>query len=188
MRASHHHGSRAGRPAAGSGRAGVTLVETLVATMIIALLAGALSGAGETVLSMMVEDDRSWTAAELGTALLDEIVALPFDDPQSANTKLEPEEGEWAIGGTRALFDDVDDYTVWTIKTPLEQKDGTAIDAPGYLRAVTVEYVEPDDFTRVSHVPTDYKRITVTVYYLESPVAAFVTVRAQGGRNVDVDG
>ncbi|MFH1142915.1 MAG: hypothetical protein V1774_00040 [Candidatus Eisenbacteria bacterium] len=169
-------------------RAGITLVETMVATMIVALLAGGTASSGHLILSTLREGDRAWTVTELGTALLSEISSLPFDDPQLGAGTPGPETGEWSPGGSRALFDDVDDYTVWTLGNALQSKDGTPIQAPGYARAVTIDYVDGDDFESISAAPTDYKRIAVSVYMGGELLGTFVTVRAQGGRDVDFDG
>jgi hypothetical protein len=171
-----------------SGATGLTLIEVVVATLIVALLASAMHGAGETILAGMREADDAWQAAELGLALLDEIAGLPFDDPQLGETTLGPESGEWIPGGKRSAFDDVDDYTVWTGGMNLQSKDGTLLPLNGYQRAVAVDYVTADDFTAVSPTATDYKRITVTVYLDGAPRESFVTMRVQGGRDVDFDG
>jgi hypothetical protein len=167
---------------------GVTLVETVIATLIVALLGGAVMSAARAVLSVDDEAQRSWQAGELGLALLEEIASLPFDDPQTAGAAFGPETGEWNADHTRILFDDVDDYDVWDGFQPLQQKDGTPIDLPQYRRAVSVDYVDPNDFRITPVGPTDYKKITVTVLENDVVVGRFVTVRVQGGRDVDLDG
>jgi len=116
------------------------------------------------------------------------VAALPFDDPQSAGTTLGAEFGEWVPLGSRANLDDVDDYIVWTGNQPLQTKDGTLIPWPGYARAVSIDYVLADDFSQTSLTTTDYKRITVSVLKNGQVVGTFVTVRVQGGRDVDFDG
>lgn len=167
---------------------GVTLVETMIATLIVALLGGAVMGAARAVLAVDDEAQRSWQASELGLALLEEIAALPFDDPQTGEAVSGPETGEWNADHTRALFDDVDDYDVWDGFQPLQQKDGTLIDLPQYRRAVSIDYADPNDFRVTPVSPTDYKKITVTVLENNVIAARFVTVRVQGGRDVDLDG
>ncbi|MCK4411935.1 MAG: hypothetical protein KAY32_00190 [Candidatus Eisenbacteria sp.] len=167
---------------------GMTLIEVAVATLIVGLLASALHTAGETILAGLREGDDSWQATELGLALLGEIASLPFDDPQLGEGVLGPEAGEWTPGGKRTLFNDVDDYAVWTAGMPLQEKDGTPIALSSYARAVAVDYVDPDDFGLVSAQATDYKRITVSVYLRGELRNSFTTVRVQGGRDVDFDG
>jgi hypothetical protein len=167
---------------------GVTLVEAVIATVIVALLAGAVMSAARAVLSVDDEAQRSWQASELGLALLEEIAALPFDDPQTGSATFGPETGEWNADHTRILFDDVDDYDVWDGFQPLQQKDGTSINLPQYRRAVSIDYVDPNDFRVTPIYATDYKKITVTVLESDAVVARFVTIRVQGGRDVDLDG
>ncbi|MCK4305112.1 MAG: prepilin-type N-terminal cleavage/methylation domain-containing protein [Candidatus Eisenbacteria sp.] len=167
---------------------GLTLVETLIATLIMALLASATMSAGRVVLVMERGAEDSWRAAELGLGLLEEVATLPFNDPQSGGTSIGPELGEWVPPGNRALFDDVDDYSVWNGSQTLQQKDGTAINLPGYTRAVSISYVTAGDFSAVSLLPTDYKSITVSVFEKGDLVETFTTVRVEGGRDVDFDG
>ena len=174
--------------AASHSRAGTTLLEVMVATTVIALLAAALGSAGESVLATRRESDRGWMATELGTALLDEIASLPFDDPQAGEGEWGPEAGEWNDDGVRALFDDVDDYRVWTLGQPLTTKSGRAIDAPGFAWEVSIAYVEDGDFASIAAEPTLHKRILVTIYESGELAGTFMTVRTQGGRDVDFDG
>jgi hypothetical protein len=167
---------------------GVSMVEAVIAIAIVAMLGAAIGGAGEAILATDREADSSALVTELGLALLEEISSLPFDDPQGGGTTLGPELGEWAPLGNRANFDDVDDYTVWTGNQPLQTKDGTLIPLAGYKRSVAIDYVTADDFNQTSGIATDYKRITVTVWLNGQVAGTFVTVRVQGGRDVDFDG
>ena len=167
---------------------GLTLVETLMATLIMSLLASATMSAGRVILVTERGAEDSWRATELGLGLLEEVAALPFNDPQSGGTFIGPEFGEWALPGKRALFDDVDDYSVWNGSQTLQQKDGTPINLPGYTRAVSISYVTGGDFSAVSLQPTDYKSITVSVFEKGELLGTFTTVRVEGGRDVDFDG
>ncbi len=169
-------------------RSGTTLLEVIVATTVIALLAAAFGSASESVLATRRESDRSWMATELGNALLQEIASLPFDDPQEGEGEWGPEGGEWSDDGVRALFDDVDDYRVWTLGQPVSTKSGTAIDAPGFSWEVSIDYVEGGDFESIAAEPTLHKRILVSIYESGELAGTFVTVRTQGGRDVDFDG
>jgi len=167
---------------------GVTLVETAVATLIVALLGGAAMSAAEVALAVDREARRAAEVGELGLGLLEEIAALPFDDPDTGATLLGPDAGEWGAARTRALFDDVDDYAVWDGTWELQQKEGQAISLPRYRRAVEVVYVNSDDFATPPGKVTEHKRITVTVLEDGEAVASFSTVRVQGGRDVDLAG
>jgi len=166
---------------------GVTLVEAVIATLIVALLGAALGSAGETITATAREAERSARVSELGLGLLHEIAALPFDDPTSGGATFGPESGEWS-GDSRAAFDDVDDYNVWTGGQALQQKDGTPIALAPYTRRVTIAYVTAGGAAVVSGASTHYKQITVTVYERGQAVESFVSVRVQGGRDVDFGG
>jgi prepilin-type N-terminal cleavage/methylation domain-containing protein len=176
-----------GWPGAG-GRRGLTLVEVVVATSVVALLASAAGGAAHVILSSDREAQENWEATELALALLQEVASLPFNDPQVMGTTLGPDGTEWDSPGLRGEFDDVDDYAVWDGSYPLQQKDGTAITMPGYTRRVVINYVDADDFSSVSALPTDYKRITVDIFLNGAKLRSIATVRVEGGRNVDFDG
>jgi len=178
---------RAARRGAGAQR-GVTLIETAVATLVTALLAGALAGAAEVVLAVDREARRAAEVGELGLGLLAEIAALPFADPQTGSGALGPDGGEWPAAQTRALFDDVDDYTVGDGTRVLQQKDGTPIDLRRYRRVVTVIYLDSQDPVSPSAGETDYKLITVTVLEGAEVAGVFRTVRVRGGRDVDYAG
>jgi len=167
---------------------GMTLIEAVIAIGIVAVLGAAIGSASEVILATDREVDDATRVGELGMALLEEVAALPFDDPQSGETTLGAEFGEWVPLGNRANLDDVDDYVVWTGNQPLQAKDGTLIPWTGYARAVSIDYVLADDFSQVSLAATDYKRITVSVRKAGQAVGTFVTVRIQGGRDVDFDG
>jgi hypothetical protein len=167
---------------------GVTLIEAMVAMLVVAVLGLAAHGVSRTILATQDQHVETGFIDELGISLLEEIASLPFDDPQDGGTALGPEAGEWVALGDRALFDDVDDYTVWNGSRPLQQKDGSLIDVPGYTRGVSIAYVNPADFKLASFTPSDCKQITVSVRIQGRTVKTFSTVRVEGGRYVDSDG
>ncbi len=165
--------------------AGLTLVETTVATAVLILLAMALGGSAHVILSAQRAQEEADLVRDLGISLLDEITALPFEDPDSVTVALGPETGEWEEPWTRAAFNDVDDYTVWN-GMPLQHKDGTPLNIEGYTRGVAVVWVDPEDFGSEEDEPTPVKKITVTVYRSGQAAGTFVAFRTRGGRHVDV--
>ncbi len=164
---------------------GLTLLETMAATVILALLAAAIGSAGYIILTTDQEADATTTVSDLGVGLLREIAALPFEDPQTPGG-FGPETGEWNPPVNRSLFDDVDDYAVWSGERPLQTKDGTPLSLAGYHREVAIENVHSNDFGNLAMAAGDYKRITVEVYDKGDLVASYVTVRVRGARYVDL--
>jgi prepilin-type N-terminal cleavage/methylation domain-containing protein len=188
---------------------GMTFVEVMAATVILGALAAAVQSVTASILMAQQEAEDSWVATELGISLLEEAAAMPFTDPQAKNDVLGAELGEWGatamllkspetfagskptpLGAglyTRERFDDVDDYVEWDGSYSLQQKDGTPIALSGYTRSVDVVYVNNTNFSVTSVTPTDHKLILVKVAKDGVAVASFTTVRARGGRNVDLD-
>ena len=164
---------------------GFTLVEALVAIMILSLLAIAISDAGRTIFGLENDAQDTWEATQLGLALMDEIINLPFEDREEPENAIGVDTGEWKDPWIRASFDDVDDYNAWVSGFVLQNKDGAPIGKPGYTRTVTVNYSPVSNFSIVSMAPTDYKVITVNVYKYGDFVRSIKVVRARGGRSVD---
>ena len=121
---------------------GLTLLETIAATLITALLAAAVGSVAHVILSAEREANVTERSTELGLALLREIAALPFDDPQDGETTIGPEAGEWDPPDNRSRFDDVDDYAAWGGGFAVQTKDGTKLNLDGITRAVKIEYVD----------------------------------------------
>lgn len=167
---------------------GFTLVEALIAMAIVGMLALATGNTARVIFATRDEYQEDGLVDELGISLLEEVASLPFRDPHNGTTALGPESGEWVPLGNRALFDDIDDYTVWTGGQPLQHKNGVLFNLPGYTRAVAISYANPANFNLASFTPTECKQINVTVLYNGSPVGTYSTVRIEGGRYVDTDG
>lgn len=165
---------------------GFTFVELLGSLFVVSFLAVAASGAVLTVLETDTEATRRERIADLGLSLLDEIVSLPFEDPETGSPTIGPEAGEWSPPTTRASFDDVDDYSVWTGHPALQTKAGTPIAAPGYTRAVSVVFVTLANLGGTSAARTNMKRITVTVFEEGVAVGTYTAFRTAGGRHVDI--
>ena len=66
--------------------------------------------------------------------------------------------------GTRAAFDDVDDYSAWT-ESPPQRKDGSVLsDLAEWRRDVSVDLVRPANPGLLAISDQGVKRITVSVY------------------------
>jgi len=125
-------------------RRGFTAIEALVAATILAILTAAVSGAlaAGRAQSKLARDTVS--ASFLAQSLMDEIMRLPFDDPQGYTT-MGPDPGE----STRNTFDNIDDYYGYT------DGPGNVPDSQGHLRPVT-------DFAGNAY-PDSYQSFTRTV-------------------------
>ena len=115
-----------------------TLAEVLIASVVLAIAAAALTQAIVAGQVQTSEALRDWRAVSLAEALLEEVLALPYDDPQGASAP-GPEAGE----NSRASFDNCDDFHGFT------ETAGNLTDATGaaygqtfqiFSRSVTAAY------------------------------------------------
>jgi hypothetical protein len=146
----------------GCRRAGTSLAEVAVSTLIVGiLLTASLSTALRVTQSRMAASDAAY-ASQLAHDLAAEIISRLYTDPTSGGTALGPETGE-ALG-SRAGFDDVDDYDNWQESPPQDRNGNLLTTSTAWRRRVKVEYV---DSTLLSQtllgVDDGIKRITVTV-------------------------
>ena len=124
-------------------RSGFSLVEAVVAAGIVALMLVAslnlLTGAART---RAADSDRR-TALMLAGQLMAEIQQQPYKDESLTGLLFGPELGE--TNGTRANFDDVDDYD-GLVEKPLQLKDGSPLAGfDAWKRRVKVRWVQPSD-------------------------------------------
>jgi MSHA pilin protein MshD len=108
-------------------------------------------------------------AALLAHALLQEILDQPYLEPDDT-AAFGPETGE-TTGGTRAAFDDVDDYQGWSASPP-EAKDGTDLPLSNdWTRKVAVQWVQPNSITVNSPTDGGLKQVLVTVQHKGATLA-----------------
>jgi prepilin-type N-terminal cleavage/methylation domain-containing protein len=169
--------TRSGHPAAHATRA-FTLVEVMISIVILAtLLAGMLYTFGGVARQKQVFGS-SRAARNVADNLLNEILQNPYVDATGATT-LGPDAGETT--GTRAAFNDVDDYHGWTA-TPPRTKDGTPIPGlTGWRESVAVEYINPDTLVAGGSTDTGLKRVSVTVTSPTGRSATAVVLRGSAG-------
>jgi hypothetical protein len=108
--------------------------------------------------------DRIHAARRIGPALasqlMSEILVTAYEDDGDSPV-FGPENGEG--GSHRTKLDDVDDYDGWS-SSPLQNKDGSAISGlSGWTRAVSVQWVDPNNVSTVVAAESGLKRIIVTV-------------------------
>jgi hypothetical protein len=164
------------------------LTEVVVATFLVGLLlVSALTAVGGLVRLRTAADLRT-RAVLLADDLTSEILEHAYVDPDGDAQPhpwaffgygpiLAPEGAE--ASGTRAGFDDVDDFHNWNASPP-QHRDGTPlVNATGWRRQVRVEYVWAEATNLTTVADRGVKRITVTVFKDGVQLAELVTLRTR---------
>src|SRR5829696_2414889 len=95
-----------------SSRRGMTMAEVVIATAIVGVMTvAALESTGMVYRTRRINANRL-TGPGLAQELLAEVLAMPYEDPENPGGAIGLDAGE--SSSTRATFDDVDDYNVWT--------------------------------------------------------------------------
>jgi len=155
-----------------------TLVEAVLSLVIVgAMLVAALSTVGASRLSQQRTSQYS-RGQLLAEALMAEILRQDYQDPNGTPVfGCEPGEST----GTRADFDDVDDYDGWS-SSPPAAKDGTQLAGlSGWQRSVTVQWVDPADITQVKTFETNAKRVIVTISCNNKQVGSLTAIKTNSG-------
>jgi hypothetical protein len=152
----------------------LSLVETLFSIVLVSgLLVVAMNTVGLATTGRLNLSDGA-IGQLLAADLMAEIMEQSYLDPNEPSI-LGIEVTE--LLGTRAAFDDVDDYGGLT-DSPPKRKDGTTIgELTGWQRTVDVVLVEPNDLSSTSLIDKGIKRITVDVSRQGRAVARLVAVR-----------
>ena len=160
-------------------RRGMTLIEAVISLAIVAvMMVAALQTVGNTARSRQAQASLR-RGPSLARDLMAEILPNRYVDT-GASPVFGPETGEGA-GGTRANFDDIDDYHGWS-ETTIQVKDGTALtDLTGWSRSVDVVYVTATDLDTPVGTDTGLKRITVTVTDPQGRKASVSALRSRAG-------
>lgn len=155
----------------------MTLAEAVVSVAIVGtMLVAALSAVGGVRTTQQKTADRA-RGVQLAQDLLSEIMSQPYEDVDYAP-------GSFGLGadevgdGSRALWEDVDDYDGWSASPP-QEKDGTPI--PGcadWERRVDVAWVSPTDVRTEIGNDARLKRIVVTALCRGVEVAELVALRS----------
>lgn len=146
----------------------VSLAECLISVVLVGgLLATSLELVGRSVVAATKNADRA-RAALLAEALVAEIASMPYEDPDGA-ALLGMEPGE--TDSCRCGLDDVDDFDGYT-ESPPAARDGKPLPGfSGWTRKVTVSNAATGDPMQNSLLDTGLKRIEVTVWHGDVPVA-----------------
>jgi type II secretory pathway pseudopilin PulG len=170
-------------------RAGITLIETLLAATLAALASAALLVAVESALTTATDSTDRTIADGLAQQLLDEILQKRYAEPgvSATSSSLGPDSGE----SSRSSYDDCDDYHGYS-STPLQgiygETLGTGDDAGSlrvesfrlpttcfarWRRKVSVYYVDPTTLQKLSSGTSGYRCVEVAVEQQDSS-GAFV--------------
>ncbi len=159
---------------AGSKRRAFSLLEVVISVflvgtvMVVALEALVAATAGRA------QSGNQAHAALLAQALIEEILDQPYVEPDGG-ALFGLESGE-AVGGTRAAFDDVDDYHGWS-GSPPQTKDGTDLSLTGkWRREVSVEWVTANDIETNSATDVGLKSVLVSVECDGVPMASLSVI------------
>ena len=151
---------RAKRSARTSCRRGLSLTEVVVSTMLVGIvMVGALATIG-AVFRTQRTNENQYKSPVLAHHLMSEILQMAYEDPGGA-----PQFGREAteVAGTRADWNDVDDYDGWSA-TPPQTQDGSVLpNLDGWTRSVQVQYLLPGSAPVVTGSDQGLKLITVTV-------------------------
>jgi len=155
------------------------MTEVVVSAAIVGLMmVAALNSVGMVYRTRKLNADRMIGPA-LAQSLMAEILARPYEDPETSSSTIGVDTGESAA--SRATFDDVDDYHNWS-STDAKAKDGTALSGyTGWGQQVTV--TRGNVLTGGVWAGADYglKRITVTVTSPAARQTQIIALRSKDG-------
>jgi len=151
--------STLGRP-----RRGFTLAEALLAATVLAVVGATAMWPFLAGVQQAAEAAKLEQAVALGQALMEEILARPFTDPNDKTNVLGPEPGE----SSRAQFDNIDDFHgLDELTAGLNNFTGNTITASslaGFRRTVTVQYVSFAGLGQQAADINSFVRIEVRVF------------------------
>ncbi len=164
------------------GRRGFSLVETAIATVLVGgLFVVAMNMVGASRITQSRYADRE-QALLLAEDLLNDIVALPYEDPDGG-IAFGIEIGESL--SLRLSFDDADDYHGTTESPPADSEGNAIPGAERFTRSVVVQWVEVDDPETISPSETGVKRVTVTVNLAGRKMAELSGLRSASWPDAD---
>lgn len=153
-----------------------SLIEVMIAMVVVAVLMSAALHAVGAAGSVRLHTTEAARANALAQDLMQEITALPYEDPDGAYGSFGPTSQEHDTGN-RSLFNDADDYHEWEASPP-QHKDGTPIAGyQGWTRRVTVERIGSQTHDSGD---TGLKLITVEVLRGQRRMARLLQVRTRG--------
>jgi type II secretory pathway pseudopilin PulG len=168
-----------GRAHCNTSRGGFTLAEAMIAVMVLGLAAASVLLPFMGGAAVRSEGVNRTLAARLASDLMEQILLLPFHDPdgEASDYSLGPESGEAVPAG----FDNLDDYNGYS-EIQGQVKDATGavfansdLRYANFSRNVTCEYVYvPPQPAETDPAKCEFIRITVQVDYSGVPMATIV--------------
>ncbi len=158
---------------------GFTLVEVTVSMIIISVMVvAALRTVGGAARARAIVLEQR-TAQFLASDLMSEVMQNVFEEPVDA-VQFGRESGE--SGGTRANYDDVDDYDGWSENAIVDKRNASVPGFSGWKRQVSVRFVEPTTMLVLGSSPaTTLKQVTVVVTSPGGKTTRLMALRGKGG-------
>ncbi len=160
-------------------RRAVSLVEALAAIPIVGLvLVAAINSVGTSrIAAQSLAQHRD--ASRFAESLLNEIVALLYEDDADKSGSPGPSAAELATGN-RSLFNDVNDYDGWKASPP-QQKNGLPIaGAARYRERVELVLLDPATLLPTGGPDLGLMRVTVSLLLDVDPVVTLTAFRTRG--------
>lgn len=146
-------------------RGGFTLAEALLATTVLAIVAASAAFPFAAGVQQTNEAAKLEQAAALGQAMMEEIMARSFFEPNEPVASPGPGAGE----DSRPLFNNIDDFHgyVEAGQTLRDFQDNTNSDPTlaGFWRQVSVQYVTMPALNQAAYDVNSFVRIQVSVYH-----------------------
>jgi type II secretory pathway pseudopilin PulG len=158
----------------GFSRGGFSAVESVFAMVLVAgLLVVALDTVGASSVAQRSLEQRT-TARMLASELMAEIMAQDYEETEEAPTfGIEPSEA----GGTRAKFDDSDDYAGWSESPPQSKEGVERLEYSDWQRVVSVHRIDPSNYQNMAFLDTGLRKITVNVLFKGDKWATLTALR-----------
>lgn len=142
-------------------RRAFSLLEVVISLLLIAIvMVVALQTLTAATRGRTANGNRA-QALLLAHELLQEILEQPYLEPDD-DADFGPESGEDS-DGSRAAFDDVDDYAGWSASPPQNRDGSVGPVSDQWQRSVAIQWVQPNSLCLSSPKDAGVKQVVVTV-------------------------
>ena len=160
-------------------RRALSLTEVVVATALVGLLLVAALDSAGIVFRTRKLNANVLTGPGLAQELLDEILAMPYNDPQNLGGPSGVDAGESA--SARATFDDVDDYDGLNVLGARTRGNVAIAGYAGWRFQSQVAWAQLANPMATSGSDVGLKRVTVSVISLANKTTTLVGLRSRYG-------